>query len=62
MGGNGIPSETLLCAQGFCQTIQVFDLKFFLLIFVSIYKPQETILFNTTKTKIFDFVNHLKNM
>uniref|UniRef100_A0A2S2Q8C6 Zinc finger MYM-type protein 1 n=1 Tax=Sipha flava TaxID=143950 RepID=A0A2S2Q8C6_9HEMI len=54
-------SETLLCAKGFCQTIQDFDFNFFLLIFGNIL-PQATILFNKIQTKIFDFLNHLKNM
>jgi hypothetical protein len=64
-------SETLLCAKGFCQTIQDFDFNFFLLIFGNIL-PQATILFNIIQTKIFDvtycnkkifdFLNHLKNM
>lgn len=64
-------SETLLCARGFCQTIQDFDFNFFLLIFGNIL-PRATILFNIMQTKIFDvtycnekivdFVNHLKMM
>lgn len=64
-------SETLLCAKGFCQTIQDFDFNFFLIIFGNIL-PQATILFNIIQTKIFDvtycnkkifdFLNHLKNM
>lgn len=64
-------SETLLCARGFCQTIQDFDFNFFLLIFGNIL-PRATILFNVMQTKIFDvtycnekivdFVNHLKMM
>ncbi|KAL4083742.1 hypothetical protein QTP88_029058 [Uroleucon formosanum] len=64
-------SETLLCAKGFCQTIQDFDFNFFLIIFGNIL-PQATILFNIIQTKIFDvtycnkkifdFLNYLKNM
>jgi len=64
-------SETLLCAKGFCQTIQDFDFNFFFIIFGNIL-PQATILFNIIQTKIFDvtycnkkifdFLNHLKNM
>ncbi|KAL4132165.1 hypothetical protein QTP88_009372 [Uroleucon formosanum] len=64
-------SETLLCAKGFCQTIQDFDFNFFLIIFGNIL-PQATILFNIIQIKIFDvtycnkkifdFLNYLKNM
>lgn len=69
--GDKWDSETLLCARGFCQTIQDFDFNFFLLIFGNIL-PRATILFNVMQTKIFDvtycnekildFVNHLKIM
>lgn len=64
-------SETLLCAKGFCHTIQDFDFNFLLIIFGNIL-PRATILFNIIQTKIFDvtycnkkifdFLNHLKNM
>jgi len=64
-------SETLMCARGFCQTIQDFDFNFFLLILGNIL-PRATIFFNTMQTKIFDvtycnekivdFVNHLQMM
>jgi hypothetical protein len=69
--GDKWDSETLLCARGFCQIIQDFDLNFFLLIFGNIL-PRATILFNIMQTKIFDvtyyneknldFINHLKMM